>query len=194
MPTLPSIDDERSPPLNPLKGQILIASPLLGDPSFAQTVVLMVQHDAEGALGLVLNRPLDATLDDVWDQVSVEPCFRDELLHLGGPCDGPLMVLHNLPDLGKLMVVDGVYFSAESDALEALAGESFGLARFFLGYAGWGPGQLEEELAEGAWLTTDAASDVVFGDSKQLWEKVIEPLLEAQLAEQPRRSFDPTLN
>src|ERR1700748_1927959 len=103
-----------------LQGYLLVASPKLLDPNFSRSVVLIVQHNDEGALGLVLNRPLDTTIDMVWDQVSQVPCLRDDPLHQGGPCEGTLMVLHGDPSLSPVQVLPGVYFNTEKESVEQL--------------------------------------------------------------------------
>src|SRR3982751_5237695 len=99
-----------------LKGHLLISSPRLMDPNFVRTVVLMVQHGEEGALGLILNRPLQATVRDVCEKVLETPCEIEAPLHQGGPCEGPLMVLHTDADGGiggEVEVMPGVHFTAE---------------------------------------------------------------------------------
>src|SRR5687768_5273835 len=92
-------------PMKSLQGQLLIASPKLFDPNFFRSVVLLVQHTDAGALGLVLNRPLEMTINDAWGQVSETPCDATGFLHQGGPCEGPLMVLHTDSALPELPVI-----------------------------------------------------------------------------------------
>src|SRR5437764_733950 len=99
-----------------LQGQLLIASPKLLDPNFAQSVILMIQHNDEGALGLVLNRPLGMSVRSAWEQVSEIPCEIESPLLKGGPCEGPLMVVHTSAALSQVEVLPGVYFSTEKDA------------------------------------------------------------------------------
>jgi len=77
-----------------LQGHLLIASPTLLDPNFRKSVVLLVQHNEEGAMGLVLNRPTETKLCEAWTQVAETDCASDASLNLGGPCEGPLMALH----------------------------------------------------------------------------------------------------
>ena len=160
-----------------LKGQLLIASPRLMDPNFVRTVVLMVQHGDEGALGLVLNRPLTATVRDVCEKVLETSCEVEAHLHQGGPCEGPLMVLHATTDDDSTEheseVVPGVYFTAERGTIEdLLRGIADGDAKFFVGYAGWGAGQLESELETGSWLTCPADPAHVFEAGEKIWSKL----------------------
>ena len=159
-----------------LQGQLLIASPKLFDPNFFRSVVLLVQHTDNGALGLVLNRPLEMTINDAWGQVSEMPCEVSGLLHQGGPCEGPLMVVHSEPELSQIEVTPGVHFSTEKDAIEQLvARDDAGRTRmrFFVGYAGWGPGQLEAEIEHASWLSAPAAAEQVFGPTETLWDALM---------------------
>src|SRR5688572_22739803 len=95
--------------VNSLQGQVLVASPDLLDPNFLRAVVLIVQHNEQGALGLILNRRTHAKLKQVWEQVSPQPCESEEYVHAGGPVEGPLMALHTNAELGESEVVPGLY-------------------------------------------------------------------------------------
>ena len=143
------------------------------DPNFFRTVVLMIQHNEHGALGLVLNRPLKTTVKEAWEQVSEMPCEIDSPLHSGGPCEGPLMVLHARPMDGEteVQIVEGVHFTTDRDAIEQLVLDFDGESplRFFVGYAGWSPGQLENELGDGGWMVAPGTQEVVFGEVEDLW-------------------------
>jgi putative transcriptional regulator len=158
-----------------LQGQLLIASSALVDPNFARTVVLIAVHGEDGALGLILNRELTVTLQDIWGQVSKGPCLRDEKLQHGGPVSGTLMALHDQRSLANLILADDIYVATELDAMESLAASDEGRVRFFLGHAGWGVGQLENELAEGSWLLLPATAEHVFGglDAVEFWKDVV---------------------
>lgn len=183
-----------------IAGQLLIASPkLIQDPNFDRTVVLIVQHNAEGALGLVLNRPTDTTIEMVWDQISDTPCLSNATLHQGGPCEGTLMVLHGDMSLSETEVAPGVYFTTDKASVEQLvAGDADERpVRFFVGYAGWGPKQLEGEIEAGAWLMAPASADHIFEGEEGLWDilrrrvslQASYPWLKPQLIPD-----DPTLN
>lgn len=155
-----------------LQGHLLIATPQLTDPNFAHAVVLIVQHNESGALGLILNRPLETDLQSVWDQVSDVPCFVEQPLHQGGPCEGPLMVLHGEESISETQVVPEVFWSTDKDAIEQLVSQNSTPARYFVGYAGWGAGQLEGEMDSGAWLPTPASKDQIFADPDHLWNRL----------------------
>jgi putative transcriptional regulator len=134
-----------------LKGKLLLASAMLKDPNFARTVVLMVQHDENGALGLVLNRPLAATVRETIEASLGQSFAVEGNLHQGGPCDSPLMVLHTNPEQSQIEVLEGVHFAAERPKIESILLTASEPAKFFLGCSGWAPGQLEAELKQGAW-------------------------------------------
>ncbi|MGF1639441.1 MAG: YqgE/AlgH family protein [Rhodospirillales bacterium] len=178
--------EDRSPPDDRgsgrfLTGQLLVAAPAMPDPRFARTVIYMVRHDADGAMGLIVNRgfgegPLAALLDGFGVRHGgVEGTVR---LFYGGPVDpGRGFVLHTADYVGAStrIVQSGVAFSSGRDVLEAVAaGSGPRRSLFLLGYAGWGPGQLEGELARDDWLTATAEEALVFGtDPDGAWERAL---------------------
>ena len=164
-----------------LQGHFLVASGHLRDPNFVGTVVLMIRHDEHGALGVVLNRPADKKLKDLWESVSETPCDSDERINLGGPVPGPLMAIHTQQALADDEILPGIYFAAEKDKLELLVARADERFRVFVGHAGWGGGQLEGELEQGAWLTMPATSEYVFYDDTDLWEKVTKKIGKSML-------------
>lgn len=151
-----------------LKGHLLIASPQLADPNFVRTVVLLVEHNDQGAFGVVLNRPSNFSVKDFWDSVTDEPCDCLEPINVGGPVEGPLLAIHKQPMFSETEVIPGVYIAAQRDHLDSIVrqGEPF---RVFSGYSGWGAGQLETELKRGGWITMAAKSDFLFAPTDDLW-------------------------
>lgn len=149
-----------------LKGKLLVATPGLVDPNFFRTVVLMLEHTEEGAVGVVLNRPseheLVSALPD-WEERAAAP----SVLFVGGPVgEGTAICLGRTGDSEDIAVVD-----ASRDPDDVAAGE----VRFFSGYSGWGAGQLEDEIDEGAWLVLDAEPDDALDDEPELlWSRVLE--------------------
>ncbi len=156
-----------------LEGHLLIAAPELLDPNFVRSVVLMVQHNEQGALGLILNRPTSKELRQLWADVGEEPCHADGPVYLGGPVPGPIMSLHAVPDLGELEVLAGVFFAARKEHLDQLVLLTELPCKVFVGHAGWGPGQLEGELKLGGWLTVPATVHDVFHDGDDLWSRLV---------------------
>jgi putative transcriptional regulator len=161
-----------------LAGQFLVASPKMPDPRFARTVIYMISHDGDGAMGLVINRGLGrGPLRTLLEGFGVEraPTERTVTLHYGGPVEQARgFVLHSADyDGPSTRIVDGgVAVSVGIDVLKALAnGGGPDRSIFLLGYAGWGPGQLEGELARNDWLTAPADDRLIFADDlDSVWE------------------------
>ncbi|MBL9124552.1 MAG: YqgE/AlgH family protein, partial [Planctomycetaceae bacterium] len=131
--------------------------------------------------GLVLNRQTPSNLKQVWQEVVEAECARDDLIYLGGPVSGPLMAVHTLPSASDLDVIEGMYFTAGADDLRELAAQAEPRARFFIGHAGWGPGQLEGELEGGSWLTGQATIEAVFSSPDDLWLRMTKQLVGSSL-------------
>jgi putative transcriptional regulator len=161
-----------------LAGQLLIAAPTIGDPRFAHTVILMIRHDNEGALGIVINRPvgersiaalLQATGHDDADVTGIVRVFA------GGPVQSELgFVVHSAEyRRAETVDVDGRVAMTASRQVLLDIGHNQGPEKslFALGYAGWGPGQLDGELARHDWFTTPEEPKLVFDDDRDhLWE------------------------
>ncbi len=153
-----------------------MATPALADPNFSHTVVFLLDHSEEGSLGIVLNRPSEVEIADAlprWETLTVAP----EVMFVGGPVQPEAVVgLVGADDSSEAVqpVVPGVgIVDLRADPL-SLIGEVRGL-RLFAGYAGWGGGQLEAEIAEGGWFVVDARPEDVFGaDPQELWVTVLQ--------------------
>ena len=152
-----------------LTQHFLIAMPAMVDPHFARTLTLVCEHNENGALGIVVNRPTDMTLQGLLEQVKItrdRNSFKGVPVHFGGPVQVDRgFVLHS-PAGGwqsTLTIGDDLGLTTSKDILEAVA-NSNGPERILvtLGYAGWAPGQLEHELAQNAWLTVAARNDILF--------------------------------
>jgi putative transcriptional regulator len=161
--------------MDTLQGHLLIASQGLLDPNFARTVVLIAVHGEEGALGLIVNRESNMSLQQVWGQVSQSHCLREGKVRHGGPVAGTLMALHDQRPLANLVVTDDLFVATELNAMELLAASEEGQAVFYVGHSGWGPGQLENEMADGSWLVLPATPENVFGelDPATSWKQCI---------------------
>jgi putative transcriptional regulator len=188
-PELP-MDEEDWNESGSLTGQLLIAMPAMADPRFAHSVIYVCAHNADGAMGLVLNRPLARpTFDDLLRQLEIVPVppARQIRLHAGGPVDNARgFVLHTADWTGEgsLRVSDALALTASLDVLKAIAGGGGpreGLLA--LGYAGWGPGQLDTEIQQNAWLCAPADEGLLFdSDHDTKWRRAlaklhIDPLL-----------------
>lgn len=154
-----------------LAGKLLIAMPGMADPRFSNSVVYMCAHTADGAMGLVVNKPAqDLSFAQLIKQLGIPggEHSRDIRVHFGGPVDNVRgFVLHSRDYEGEgstLNVDDQFAMTATVDILQALAGgDGPEKSLLALGYAGWGPGQLEREITENGWLTCAATPDLVFG-------------------------------
>ena len=154
---------------------LLVASPALLDPNFLHSVVLLVEYDDEGALGLVLNRPLPLALEQVCEEGGMSYRGSTEATAWrGGPVDpqrGILLVQGGLPE-DEDTVLDFTHFvSHRKDLLETLLADPQARYRLFLGYSGWGPGQLDQELELGAWTPRPLVSEwLLHPDPSGLWQ------------------------
>ncbi|MGQ0507753.1 MAG: YqgE/AlgH family protein [Myxococcaceae bacterium] len=156
----------------------LIAMPRLGDPNFHHSVVLMLEHSSTGAMGLVLNRASPVTLKDLakGQSMGISRLREPDAVYVGGPVEPNRgFVLHDCRSLDeKHEILPGLFLSLTLDALAPLLEDQTARLRFCLGYAGWGPQQLEKEIAEGSWLFTEAAATPVLeGDSDVLWDSTL---------------------
>lgn len=159
------------PAIKSLRGKLLIAEPRLPDINFFRTVIFLIEHTEEGAIGLVLNRPSERSIAELWEEISEIPCESEIKIDLGGPVEGPLMAIHTLPHLGEMEVMPGIFFAAQKEHLDNLVRTTQSPYRLFVGHSGWGPGQLEQELAEGSWLVADTKSEMLFLSADGFWEK-----------------------
>ena len=180
------------------KGIFLVASPSLRDPNFRQTVVLLCAHGAEGALGVVVNRPTAMSLSEALPQVPVLE-GQGHVLFSGGPVQpNNVLILYRVeqePDSSH-HVFDGVYLGGDLGAVERVLTAPPGRDRFraYVGYSGWGPGQLEAEMKTGAWITRPADPILVFEkDPAMVWPDVLRSLggMYEAYADMPT---DPSLN
>jgi len=196
------VDNNEALPMNSLENQLLIAMPSLGDPYFNKTVTYICEHNEEGAMGLIINLPVNITLSDLLKQI--EPDEDDtaqvlessdgdiadatdntnsleQLVLSGGPISQQRgFVLHSSQSgwSSSLALSKELMITTSKDILLALgtdkAPEQFMVT---LGYAGWGPGQLEQELQDNSWLTTPADSNILFNTPiEQRWKKATEKM------------------
>jgi putative transcriptional regulator len=171
------------PPPDTLAGKLLVAMPAMPDPRFAHSVILLCAHSADGAMGVMVNKPLpDLNLQKLLEHLELPlpgtdsglgDAPADMAVHFGGPVETARgFVLHS-PDVvteeGSLDVASGIVLSTSVEILAEMArGQGPAQVLTALGYAGWGAGQLEDELQAGGWLLTDATPTLVFGTDDSL--------------------------
>ena len=166
---------------NSLKGHFLIAMPEMADFNFSHTVTCLSEHTQNGALGIVVNRVLpEVSGKTIFDELKLESIPGSEAIpiHIGGPVHtNEIFILHGAPFgwEGCLMITETLVMSNTMDIITAIAAgtgpEAFILS---LGCAGWGPGQLESELTQNAWLTYPAADEIIFSEPvESRWEKTV---------------------
>ncbi|MFD1215741.1 MULTISPECIES: YqgE/AlgH family protein [Microbulbifer] len=151
-----------------LRGQFLLAMPAMEDPRFQKTVTFICEHRADGAMGIVVNAPSNVSWREVFEQLSLKDVSQrgEEPVLMGGPVSQEQgFVLHGrgMQFASTAEVTDEISLTASKDILESLAaGRGPDDVLLALGYAGWGPGQLEEELTDNAWLTLPAEPEILF--------------------------------
>lgn len=165
--------------IEPAAGILLIADPFLKDPNFMRTVVFICEHNTEGSFGFVLNKQFDYTLDELITSFEGYPVP----VYYGGPVDmDTVHFLHQYPDKipDSQEVMKGVYWGGNFEILTELVKNNeidFSKIRFFIGYSGWGKGQLNNELLEHTWLTVSANRNLVFHNNPQeVWKDSLKHL------------------
>lgn len=165
--------------IEPANGTLLVANPHLDDPNFLRTVIFLCEHNEEGSFGFILNRKLDYLIDELVPELADFniPVFE------GGPVElNTLHFLHQYPDAipGGKEIADGLFWGGEFDkVIELIHSRTTDLnkIRFFLGYSGWGTGQLATEMEEKTWIVAPAPLKFIFPDNeKELWKDVLKEL------------------
>jgi putative transcriptional regulator len=161
-------------------GRFLIATRQLNGPFFAHTVVLLLEYKPSGALGLVINRPTNVELSQLLPELAKLGAPRHDRVFLGGPVETELVVFlirsKDSPP-GSEPVVGDVHATGSADALRQVVAEDAPASRFhaYVGYAGWGPGQLESEIARGDWYVDEANADQIFDEAlDELWQRLVQ--------------------
>jgi putative transcriptional regulator len=163
--------------IKPEKGRLLISEPFLPDPNFERTVVLLCEHNDEGSFGFVLNKPSILKVTEVMEDIS----SFENIVYVGGPVQqDTLHFIHRNANVNNAVEIAGnVYWGGEFENL-ILLGETKQISgndiRFFLGYSGWGPGQLEAELEQDSWIVCDFVTDQLLFDTdpQLMWRKALE--------------------
>ena len=180
----------------PKTGQVLIAEPFLNDPNFTRSVILLCEHSEEGSVGFILNQATELTLNDL-----AKDLYAAHIdIFQGGPVQADtLHMLHRMPESisGGMEIAKDIYWGGSYEELKKVVYNGActpSELKLFMGYSGWGPGQLEKEIEEGTWLIADASDSLLFDTAAHdVWKKAIEMLGKkyAYLAHMPT---DPQLN
>jgi len=166
------------PKLEPKAGRMLISEPFLHDPNFGRSVVFLCECGEDGTVGFILNRPTKYSLNDVLDNVNA-PELK---IYEGGPVNtDSLHLLHRMGDeLGGKEVMQGIYLGGSYEKLkDIIIDHNYAPThiRLFAGYAGWSPGQLENEIKQGAWLVAEALKELIFEtEPEQIWAQAVRSL------------------
>jgi putative transcriptional regulator len=174
-------ENEKQNPDGYLKGQFLIAMPQMADPRFAQAVIYICAHTEDGAMGLVINQAIDSiTFPKLLEQLEIDVSEHNDPIQImfGGPVEtGRGFVLHSIDYVqdSTLLVDDTIAMTATIEIIRAIAGgEGPNQSLLALGYAGWGPGQLDREMQENGWLNVTADKELLFNtDVSRKWEKAL---------------------
>jgi putative transcriptional regulator len=163
------------------KHHLLLAMPLLDDPFFKQSVCYICEHNDEGAMVLIINKPMVIQLNDILDELDINPSANNPNIMQGGPVSpeqGFVLYHGHDQNIQNMMVTDQVHLTTSKDILNNIAsGDGPENSIICLGYAGWGAGQLEEEIANNSWLTIPADEQLLFHtDSEQLAKKAANKL------------------
>ena len=172
------ISDQPRPQMELSKGKFLVASKQLRDPNFFETVVLLLEYDSKGAMGLVINRPTTVKLSKVLPDIEGLQ-KRDDTIYLGGPvAKNQLMLLikTSSPPEGSRLVFKDIYLSSSQEIIEKMVDNPDTPERFrvYAGYAGWAPGQLDHEVSRGGWHILQADQESVFDKTpSKIWPELI---------------------
>jgi putative transcriptional regulator len=157
-----------------LKGHLLIATPQLQSPIFTRSVILMIDQNKNGALGVIVNQQISTTMTDLAGKIFVDDFEWDKTISLGGPVASSLMVLHTDESLADQEIISGVYITAEGSKVQELIERRPEPSLVVANYSGWGPGQLDHEIRRNSWLTLPATIDHIFWTGeKELWRFVV---------------------
>lgn len=157
------------------------AAPHELDPNFIETVILVVEHSDKGGFGVILNRPTERKHSFSRELRNKPPLPGMPNLYCGGPVTGPYLAVHTLESYAEREILPGVFFSGQEDNVFAVMRRKLQPYKIFLGYSGWGAGQLEFEVAKGIWRVVHGTAEGVFAENAELWEDLSRQFYELQL-------------
>ena len=157
-----------------LEGNLLVAAPGWVDPLFANSVCLIIHHSHERAVGVFLNRNLSVAPEGIWQHlIGEKPIPTNAAIHFGGPQSGPVVAVHNRPDLAEFVSGEGVYFAAQVEHLKQLASTTDTELRLIVGQADWKAGDLDQQFLDGKWLPLPVDPRIVFEDQSRMWARAM---------------------
>lgn len=158
-------------PRLPLVGHLLVSTSRCEDSVLRGSVCLVLHHGEEGSMGLVLNRPIDFDVDNLWKYLKAPDDKEVRPIRFGGPMSGPILALHNQEQWAEVAPASGVYIAAHVDKLQQLVASHQGEVRIVVGQVLWKVGQLEHELENGIWLPVPATPELVFAPEEDMWRR-----------------------
>jgi putative transcriptional regulator len=167
--------------MDSLRGNFLVAAPYGLDPNFMETVVLIVEHSGKGGFGVILNRPAERKHSFTRELRNKSLSHEKAELYCGGPVTGPYLAVHMLDSYAEREVLPGVFFSGQEENVFAIVRRKARPYKIFVGYSGWGAGQLEYEIEKGAWRVVRSSAEGVFANSAGLWTDLSRQFCERQL-------------
>lgn len=179
------------------RGDLLIATEQITDEVFTETVILLLHYGDDGAVGVAINRPTWVTTTELFPELDDVHRYRGPVFHGGPLAQATVLALCSsgrLAEGDREPIIDGVYMSSNLDLFESLVEEMNEDAqlRFYAGHASWGPGQLDEELASGAWRTATASASLIFdADPSSLWDRLTAPGAGMTVRENPAAAPQP---
>lgn len=183
-------------PLKPGSGRLLVSEPLLPDPNFERSIILLCAHDEDGSFGFVLNKPTENLIGELVEGFE----GLEQMAFTGGPVQqDTLHFIHCFPDLeGSREILKGIFWGGDFDVLKDLARAGKctpDKIRFFLGYSGWSEGQLDGELKENAWIVSDKVDEslIFVTDPAEMWKKAM-LILGGRFSHYVNYPTDPRLN
>jgi putative transcriptional regulator len=178
--------------MNSLQGHFLAANPHQLDPDFIEAVILVVEHDDRGAMGVIVNCPRDQH-EGISQQRSAKGRWPEEpRLCFGGPVTGPLMAVHADGALAGIEILPGVFFEGEEEQVFALMRSTEQPYKAFTGHVGWRPRQLEYEVEYGIWRAISATAVEIFSNADNLWDRLLKEVSDSLLQAMCNVTYIPT--
>lgn len=153
-----------------LSGSLLVAAPGWNDGQYQESVCLIVHHSVQGAVGVMLNRPLPCEVTAIWQLMGQTGKSKlDGKVYLGGPDSGPVVAMHQREELAEFSTGEGVFFAAQLDYLKALLSDPKCEVKIYAGQIAWEAGALDQQFDKGCWLPISVTQRVVFEEAERMW-------------------------